>query len=159
MLLDHKFHRTQVWVCFIVTLTSWAVSIAYLFICCVFLLCLNHKTRLLTSTSLLSFVTVQSSFKLTILQTLKGHKTRFDHCPSRGKLGTSCSVWYHPGPSCLVLPLQVQGQGNLLETRLWDVASCPHSATNSLGGNEQVSKQGNVHLVCNLKIVNKNLND
>lgn len=45
-------------------------------------------------------------------------------------------------------------------TRLFgDIVSCPHSATNSLGGNEQVSKQENVHLVCNLKILNKSLND
>lgn len=77
-----------------------------------FLLCLNHKTGLLISSSLFSFVTVQLLFNLTILQTLKkNNETRFDHCPSRWKLGTPWSIWYHPGPSCpvcLALPLQVR---------------------------------------------------
>lgn len=52
------------------------------------------------------------------------------------------------------------GPGQFAEkTWLWDIKSCSQRATSSLGGNKRVSKQVNMHLVCNLKILNKSLND
>jgi len=63
--------------------------------------------------------------------------------------------WSYLGP----LPLQVQAQGSLLRPQ----GSLGHSELPSQcyeqSGNEQVSKQENVFLVCKLKILNKHLND
>lgn len=87
MLLDHKFHRTHVWVCFIVSSTSLAICTAYFLTWLCFSVMSKTQNQTAQSHFLFLFVTIRSLFKLTVLLMLKSHKTRFDYCPSRGKLG------------------------------------------------------------------------
>lgn len=109
-------------------------------LCCVFLLRIKIKTKLVNFISTFSFVKVHSLFKLAILQTLESHKTRFDCYAYRGKLGTTCGISYSPGPSYFVHsgPFSLhylcrsRNKSGFLDRRaLCNMVNCPPNATNS----------------------------